>query len=129
MKILLYAGWIDETKEKIRKAVERQFPQKELYICLTVDEISARLKTPMVNVSVAILLAADKKDLSDLFSIRDLLVDMRIILILPDNDEDTMAKAYSLYPRFIHYTDSDFKDVLAVLERMHEHTIYNMELT
>jgi len=43
---------------------------------------------------------------------------MRIILILPDEDNETITMGHTLFPRFSTYADSDFKDVAAVLKKM-----------
>ena len=67
---------------------------------------------------IAILLAASKEELQELVSVGELLEDIRIILVLPDTDRDTVANAHILRPRYLTYVDSDFSDVAAVLSKM-----------
>ncbi|NVM57217.1 MAG: hypothetical protein HWN51_03755 [Desulfobacterales bacterium] len=67
---------------------------------------------------IAVLLAASREELSDILSIRDLLTDIRVILVLPDRDDDTIAKGHTLRPRFFTYADSDFVEIAAVLSKM-----------
>ncbi|MCD6199973.1 MAG: hypothetical protein J7K15_15635, partial [Deltaproteobacteria bacterium] len=55
-------------------------------------------------------------------SVRDLIWDLRLILILPDREAGTIAKGHILRPRFLTYLDSDFTEVAAVLKKMLSNT-------
>jgi len=77
-----------------------------------------RLQQPFYENTVAVLLASCRKDLLDILSLQDLLLYMRIILILPNREHDTVAMGHTLRPRFISYCDSDFLEVSGVLCRM-----------
>lgn len=68
--------------------------------------------------SVAILMAADREILLGLHAIRHLLEDMRVLLVVPDGDPETVRLAHDLAPRFLSYLDDDPSHLLAVLERM-----------
>jgi hypothetical protein len=83
-----------------------------------VYSLSRRLRQPRHNLAVAVLVAASRQELLELLSIRDLLDGIRIILVLPDRQDDTIAKGHRLYPRFLTFADSDFLDVAAVLSKM-----------
>ena len=67
---------------------------------------------------IAILLASSREELQDILSIRELLEDTKIILIVPDTNPDTVAKGHTLRPRFLSDCNSDFVDVAAVLGQM-----------
>ena len=69
---------------------------------------------------MAVLLAASKGQLSELLSLRELLNDVRIILILPDRGRETISQGHLLRPRFLSYADGDLTDVIAVLSKMLE---------
>jgi hypothetical protein len=68
--------------------------------------------------TVAILLASSKEELLDLLSLRDLLWDIKLILILPDSTPGSIAQGHLLRPRFLSDCGSDFVDVAAVLNLM-----------
>jgi hypothetical protein len=70
------------------------------------------------DLDIVILHAADRTDLDEILSIRQLLDDLRTILILPDRDHDTIAQGLTLRPRYLSFTDGDFGDVSAVLAKM-----------
>jgi len=61
-----------------------------------------------------------EEGLLKILRIRDLLADVRIVLILPDRRKETIAAGYKLYPRFLTFMDSDPRELAAVLEKMIE---------
>lgn len=56
--------------------------------------------------------------MAKLSSLRTLLLDLRLILVLPFRDVDTVAWAHTLGPRFIAYADSGADPIAAVLAKM-----------
>lgn len=119
MKILLYTGPENRHDEKIKHVLGAWSTTDDFEIFQTVNALTVRLKRHTRNIGLVLLFIPDKNDLSDILAIRDLLIDLRIILILPDSDKDMRTMAYSLYPRFIHYSDNDLKDVVAVMKKMY----------
>lgn len=117
MKLILYANGSNEVEERLGNIIETLIPEK-LEIFRTIDSLSRRLRQPLNDVAIAVLLATKRKDLLKLLSIKDLFDDIKIILILPDSNKDTISLGYKLYPRFVSYADSNFMDVAAVLEKM-----------
>ncbi|MBC8440420.1 MAG: hypothetical protein H8D87_12140 [Deltaproteobacteria bacterium] len=117
-KLFLYARKIDDISKQLEKAIKLFVPETNIEIRLSIDSLSDSLSHSANHNTIAILLAAGKKDLDDLLTIYDLLVTIHCILILPDDDMETIAKGHKLYPRFISYTNSDFKDTGAVLEKI-----------
>ncbi|MDP1989583.1 MAG: hypothetical protein Q8K00_01065 [Syntrophales bacterium] len=51
-------------------------------------------------------------------SLGDLLADVKSILILADDDRDTIMKAHTLRPRYITWVDTDFRHIVNVLRNM-----------
>lgn len=82
------------------------------------EDIRAMLLYRSEEIKIAVLLAATRQELLDLKSLWPLFEDKRTILILPDGEEETVAMAHSMRPRFISCGDRDFHDVIAVLEKM-----------
>ena len=118
MKVLFYSYSINDPGKKVKKILDELIPKKKLEIHQSVESLSQRLKKKTIDVGIVVLLASSKKELWDLLSIRDQLIDHRIILILPDREKGTISQGHSLYPRFLSYADSDFKDFTAVLVKM-----------
>ena len=118
MSLLVYAAKSDGTAQRLRKVVEEIVPKKDLEICRNIESLSSRLQQPMNGLDIAILLAGSVRDLTGFRSLQDLLSEMRILLVIPDREPDTFAKAHRLRPRFMTHTDSDFEDIKAVLGKI-----------
>lgn len=54
----------------------------------------------------------------ELIEYREWLGDRRLILVLPDDDIETISQGHALRPRFVTYVESDFIDISAVLGKM-----------
>jgi hypothetical protein len=125
MNVLYYATETEGTGARLQRVIETLVPEEKREVYRTIDGLSSMLCQPKdYYFTVAVLLAASRKDLADFLSIHYLLFDVRIILILPDREDDTVAWGHALQPRFLSYIDSDFTDVAAVLEKMVHQGIY-----
>jgi hypothetical protein len=118
MKLLVYTAKSDGVAQRLQQVIQEIVPKKNLEIYRTFNSLSYRLQQPMNGLKIAILLAGSGQDLTDFLSLQDLLSEVRIILILPDLQSATLAKAHNLCPRFLTYLDSSFEDLRAVLEKM-----------
>lgn len=118
MRLLFYTPVSESAGELLQKMIEELVSKDNVEVYRNIESLSRRLRQPANNQPIAVLLAARKGDLLDIISIRDLLYNIRIILVLPDRDADTIAKGHTLRPRFVSYTDSDFLDVCSVLRKM-----------
>ncbi len=111
---------------RLQKAVESVLSNQHMEVLRSIKELSKRLLRIPNEIAVAVLLADSKNQLSELLSLNNLLDDIRIILILPNRDRDTISKGHLLLPRFLSYTDGDFADVGAVLKKMIENLDKNI---
>lgn len=115
---LVFASQMKGSGERLLGVLERQFPNACLDHCRSIDGLSRRVRQSLCDVTAAVLLASSKEELLELLSLCDFLRDLKIILIVPDNDPDTLVKGYRLKPKFLCDDSSDFADVVAVLNWM-----------
>jgi hypothetical protein len=127
MNLLLYTTAAEGIGARLQRTIETLVPKEKLEVSWTLDRLSCRLRQPKDDFTIAVLLAASRNDLADILSIHDLLCDIRIILILPDRENDTIAWGHSLQPRYLSYIDSDFTDVAAVLGKMMRQCIFTKQ--
>ncbi|MBC8392466.1 MAG: hypothetical protein H8E17_07875 [Deltaproteobacteria bacterium] len=120
MNLLLYARDQNGSGKQLRRAVETVFPLNHIEICRTFEVLSGRLHQPRNGLEIAVLYAVDTADLTNLVSLQNVLEDFRIILIVPDNERDTISQAHTLRPRFLTYAGGNFEDVAMVLAKMIE---------
>ena len=118
MTVVLYSISKDKAGKRLQRAMGMLMPREDIEVCSTFNALSLRLHQPLDNVRQVVLNASSKKDLQDILSLRDILWNVRVILVLPDRDAATTSMGHLLRPRLISYADSDFLEVFAVLSRM-----------
>jgi hypothetical protein len=118
MNLLFYATVAGGVGTKLQGVIEDLVPKEKIEVYRTAEDLSSRLREPTYDLSVAVLLAATKEDLSYLISNKELIWNLRVILVLPDRQDDTVTKGHLLRPRFLTYADGNFSDVSTVLSNM-----------
>ncbi len=119
MKVLFFAPSHAEGNRRINELIDSFTELSGLEIYRTIESLSHRLCQPYNNTNVvAVLFATNLDTLSELMSLKDLLGGIRLILVLPDRQAKTIARAHMLRPRFIAYADSDPVEITAVLTKM-----------
>lgn len=89
---------------------------KEFFYSL--EELTQRLRSPIYEDVIAVFVISDRQSLHDLLTIRPLLRNIRILLILPDQSEDCVSAAHCLYPRYLATFNDDFHEIALVLNKM-----------
>jgi hypothetical protein len=118
MASILYLPSENELERRFRKLLGFAAPKKKFGICHTVGELSERLRKPHSNVRLAVLFTLNRQEIMDILALGDLMADVKIILILPDDDRDTLMKAHTLRPRYVTCADCDPIDIVTVFKRM-----------
>jgi len=118
MNLLLYANGRNGAGERLRNVIKSIVPEEQVVIFPTFDSLFRTLCRPMHGVEVAVLLASSTNELWEIYSVKEFFERIRIILILPDREGNTVSLGHKLFPRFVSYADGDFKDVAAVLAKM-----------
>jgi len=67
-----------------------------------------------------VLIAGDRKDLLNILAIQKLFGLSRIIIILPDREDESVKMGYKLQPRFLTYVNGDISEVQAILGKLLE---------
>lgn len=118
MTLLIYSTTTSLKEKRLLRIIELMLPEKEFKFYRTIDDFSQRLRQPVLKQRIVILMLNSPKELEDVLSIRELLEDAKIILIVPDTNPATLARGHILRPRFLSDGRSDFVDVAAVLGRI-----------
>jgi hypothetical protein len=121
MNLFLYAPVPKEVWKRVMSELELIVPQGSIQLYRTVENLSFGLRTtPKQDLTIAILLIGTQEDLFELLPLSPLLRDVRIILVLPDTEEKTIAMAHRLRPRFLTYIDSNIAALGMVVSKMCE---------
>jgi len=122
MRVLFYASKNDDTVNHLRKMIESILKERKLDNNLktyqAIESLSRTLQIPEDEPAIAVLIAHDRHELFKICSIRYLLRDLRLILILPDEQDETISIGHLLRPRFLTYIDSNLEAVVDVLTKM-----------
>ena len=118
MKILLYMKRNSAPADQLQTGIAMIAPHDSLEIVRTIEDLPRSFMQPENKPAIAIIMVADRHELLEILAVYQFLDGTRIILILPDNGEDLFTLGCKLYPRFVSFTGSDFKDVSAVVEKM-----------
>jgi hypothetical protein len=118
MDVIFCSTLENGNQAQLQEVIKTVLPKQDTGIHGSIESFSKALSKPWFESRIAVLYPATGDDLTALLSIRDLLEGTRIVLILPDRNEETVKKGLKLYPRFYSYADGDFSVVAAVLDKM-----------
>ena len=124
MNLLFYAPVMNREGRQLYRMIEKLNPKMGLELHRSNVSLAQRLRLPLRGIPIAVLYLTRKEDLTDILSIKDLLGDIRIILSLPDREEETVSKGHILRPSFLVYPDSELRDVTEVLKKMLSREIF-----
>ncbi len=120
MRALLYHKDSSTGINHLKVKIETLFSPDKIEIHHGFQSLSSRLRQPKNDLDILVLVVKDMLDLVDLLTLRDVLGDYRIILVLPDHHKKTLMMSHKFFPRFITYKDSGSTDILLVLKNMIE---------
>jgi len=118
MRFLFLAKAAEPFTDRLKTLISTHFPGGEIDVFQTIEALSQRLRQPLEEPKIAILLPGSRLDLMEILSIQHLLRDTPIILFAPDNERETIALAHQLHPRFLGDCHTDCGVVPQVLEKM-----------
>lgn len=118
MVVVVYCDGMNGGGKRLLDAIGSPAPDCRTEVYSSITGLLKRIRRRKGDVSVALLCASSSKELEQLVGFCDLLLDLRIILILPDRGSETLSRGLLLRPRFFSFWDTDFADVSTVLRRM-----------
>jgi len=131
MAILLYSSEMQGNEKRLFEMTG--FPDVD--IIRSIDDLKSRLSNPLCKgdagpclfpefYKILVLIIQDIDELNRMLEFRELFFDLQVIMVIVNDDPETLSKAYQLRPRYINVNAWDFMDVAIVLLRMikrHEH--------
>ncbi len=117
LNVILYVRDSDILKA-IEEAFSRVIPAVRIEFCRTIETFVESLRKLAYDRTVAVIVVTDRSDLENITSLQRFLLTLRTILVLPDGDDQMVAMAHSLRPRFVSHHEDDFTNVVAVLNKM-----------
>lgn len=118
MAVIFYLPACERRGEELLNCMMAELSPKETETYRYFTDLRQRLQCPFPDINVAVLLCLTKDDLQEIFTLGEFLMELRIILVLPDDDTETIIKGHNLRPRYLSWLDNDVFDVVTVLKRM-----------
>ena len=87
-------------------------------VCRDMESLESELRKPWTLYSLVILYAGTDEDLEQFISFQELLEAKPVLMVLSGSSPDICKRAHLLRPRFISFSDGDFSDFAAVLQKM-----------
>ena len=119
MQLLFYSSGDDQAEKKLEAAIHKVIPKSKIELFKRLDDLKERLRMPVEPDSIAVLLASNREELQQMQLLRRLLIEIYVILVVPDREKSTIELAHLLLPRFLSHVKSDFADLKIVLDKMH----------
>ncbi|MDA8139297.1 MAG: hypothetical protein M0036_11655 [Desulfobacteraceae bacterium] len=116
--ILFYAAENNPVVEALEQIVAGEIPTRPLIRCRSLNVLEQRLRRPRNDIDVILISVNDAIEMRQLNAMRALLIDLRLVMVLPWRDEDIIAWAHKLGPRFIAFADNGYEQVGPVLRKM-----------
>ena len=126
VNIVVYSSELDSAGIKLLTTLESVITRDNITIVRTVENFCKTLYQPLSELAVAVIVVSSERELSDLLLLRERLVNIPLILILPDNRNENVKKGYGLRPKILSFSDSDFSDVKCVFEKIVQKAKYSI---
>ena len=116
--ILFYASSDNQLKDGIHQLMVGHQVHRSVVSFDSLEALEARLRRPHHDIDLIVICVGDAIEMVKLTQMRSLLIDLRIVMVLPHRDADMIAWAHLLGPRFIAYAEDGVRQVGSVLEKM-----------
>lgn len=113
MKLLIFATRSDNVVDIVKAG----FPEDGIELCTSVIGMARKLSESHDNGTVAVLLPADEEELMDIYSIRNSLSGISVLLVLPNRDKFVEAMGYGLKSRIVCYRESNIVEAVSALKK------------
>ncbi len=118
MKLIFYCADPNDFSAGLLDQIGSLVPAERLVACRSFAELQSSLLRSAYDLFAAVLVVSSRDDLGDLLSIREFLTSIRVILVLPDCEQETVSKGHDFKPRFLTWPAWDSCEVIAVLRKM-----------
>jgi hypothetical protein len=115
MRFLFYAPENDGDGKRLQSVVENLFSTMNLEILHSIEDLQSSLRVPLGKNSVAVLMASSVEELKEFITLKDLMENISLVLVVPDNELKTLELAHLLFPRYMEYKGNEFHFLSQVL--------------
>jgi hypothetical protein len=118
MNLFVYLPTVSEKGHRLLDSIRPLPAVENVEVFETRVGFIRRLRQPKAESTIAILFDPSREDLEGLDIARQFLANVPLLLVLSDQDMETMALAHRLLPSYITYVESDLSQLLAVVKKL-----------
>jgi hypothetical protein len=121
--IMFFAPQEDRVLRRLMRAAAQRLPHEPIALCRTAEELVEYTLRAACEMSTVVLYAPTDDALATVLPLKDMLRRVRTIIILPDENDVTLARAMQLRPCYLTSANGNMNEVIAVLEKIAQHTV------
>ena len=121
MMIIFFCTAKKGSVERLLGDIQTKIHDHRIEVVRTLEALRDRFRRPILDRAIMILIPVNREQLKGLISMGNLFDDNPILLVLLDREPTTISIGHRLYPRFVTYVDSDFSDLVSVLNKLIHH--------
>ena len=118
VNLIIYKKTRDAAEGQLQVLFESLVSKQNIDIYHSVGSLKQKILRTSYAEGIVILVAEKRDDLAELVPILDLFRKLRIILVLPDREPETIQIGYQLEPRYLSFIDRGYAEIKAVLQKM-----------
>lgn len=118
MHVVIHSPLFDDTRERVLNAVTMADPSLAVETLPEVHELSTRLLNTEAEIGLLVIRIVDKHHVKELFQFREQVRQVRLVMLIPTMDHDTIALAHAFHPRLILCGASSLHELTAVLRKL-----------
>ena len=104
--------------KRLRGFIKTLVSDNDIEVMRSKETLVKRLSQVACGQAIVVLITADRQDLTYFLSIIHLLRKARVLLVIPNQEPETVRIGYKLEPRFLTTESENFSEVRAVLRYM-----------
>ena len=118
LKILAFASKHNPMAKFLDQLSTHNGSDQTIERCFFLSELETRVIQPHPDINLVIVCINDAREIIGLTKMRERLLDIKLVIVLPFRDDDMISWAYKLGPRFIAYADDDTHFLESALRKM-----------
>jgi hypothetical protein len=118
MNLFFYMPKPGGRKGELLSAVVPLASRGSLEVFPNLKSFAARMRRPKEALSIVLIWNPSREDLRKIGSMKDFLRGARIVLVLSDQETETIKLAHRVFPAYIAYVDDAIPEIVSVLKRL-----------
>jgi hypothetical protein len=118
--VLYYSEEAERRGRKLQEVLNNDLPDTRIELFTDFEELVTGLQRPEVIPAAVVLVIGSRTELDEFLSLRPVLQNTRVFLVLPDQARETLTLAEQLDPYYIKPPGDDFVELASIVDELLE---------